>query len=335
MCVCCVFTAQAQKQFTLNSPGGNLQTTITIGDQLTYDITCDGRQILAPSPIAMSLDNGEVWGEKAKLSGTSRKSVDRMVSSPFYRANELRDHYNELTLRFKKDWNVEFRAYDDGIVYRFVSRAKKPFNVLDEIVDYQFPFDAVASVPYVNRGKDGDYESQFFNSFENTYVTNNLSKQNKKRLMFLPLVVEAGDGVKICITESDLENYPGLFLSAAKGENRLSGKFAPYPKRTVQGGHNKLQMLVAEREDYIAKVDKPRSFPWRMAIVTTSDKDLASSNLSYLLAAPSRLSDLSWIKPGKVAWDWWNAWNLDSVDFATGVNNATYKAYIDLLRQRV
>ena len=93
MCVCCVFTAQAQKQFTLNSPGGNLQTTITIGDQLTYDITCDGRQILAPSPIAMSLDNGEVWGEKAKLSGTSRKSVDRMVSSPFYRANELRDHY--------------------------------------------------------------------------------------------------------------------------------------------------------------------------------------------------------------------------------------------------
>ena len=212
---------------------------------------------------------------------------------------------------------MEFRAYDDGIVYRFVSRAKKPFNVLDEIVDYQFPFDAVASVPYVNRGKDGDYESQFFNSFENTYVTNNLSKQNKKRLMILPLVVEAGDGVKMCITESDLENYPGLFLSAAKGENRLSGKFAPYPKRTVQGGHNKLQMLVAEREDYIAKVDKPRSFPWRMAIVTTSDKDLASSNLSYLLAAPSRLSDLSWIKPGKVAWDWWNAWNLDSVDCGT------------------
>ena len=329
MCVCCVFTAQAQKQFTLNSPGGNLQTTITIGDQLTYDITCDGRQILAPSPIAMSLDNGEVWGEKAKLSGTSRKSVDRIVSSPFYRANELRDHYNELTLRFKKDWNVEFRAYDDGIVYRFVSRAKKPFNVLDEIVDYQFPFDAVASVPYVNRGKDGDYESQFFNSFENTYVTNNLSKQNKKRLMFLPLVVEAGDGVKICITESDLENYPGLFLSAAKGENRLSGKFAPYPKRTVQGGHNKLQMLVAEREDYIAKVDKPRSFPWRMAIVTTSDKDLASSNLSYLLAAPSRLSDLSWIKPGKVAWDWWNDWNLYGVDFRAGINNPTYKYYID------
>lgn len=329
MCVLCAFIAQAQKTFTLSSPDGKLQTTITTGDKLTYDITCNGRQILAASPISMTLDNGEVWGEKAKLSGTSRKSVDRMIPSPFYRANELRDYYNELTLRFKKDWNVEFRAYDDGIVYRFINRSKKPFKVVDEEVDYRFPNDMTATVPYVRTGKDGDFNSQFYNSFENTYTTDKLSKLNKRRLMFLPLVVDAGEGVKLCITESDLENYPGLYLSVAEGENSLKGIFAPYPKRAEQGGHNKLQMLVKEREAYIAKVDTPRSFPWRMAIVTTSDKDLAASNLSYLLAAPSRLSDISWIKPGKVAWDWWNDWNLDGVDFVTGVNNATYKAYID------
>lgn len=329
MCVLCAFIAQAQKTFTLSSPDGKLQTTITTGDELTYDITCNGRQILAASPISMTLDNGEVWGEKAKLSGTSRKSVDRMIPSPFYRANELRDYYNELTLRFKKDWNVEFRAYDDGIVYRFINRSKKPFKVVDEEVDYRFPNDMTATVPYVRTGKDGDFNSQFYNSFENTYTTDKLSKLNKQRLMFLPLVVDAGEGVKLCITESDLENYPGLYLSVAEGENSLKGIFAPYPKRAEQGGHNKLQMLVKEREAYIAKVDTPRSFPWRMAIVTTADKDLAASNLSYLLAAPSRLSDISWIKPGKVAWDWWNDWNLDGVDFVTGVNNATYKAYID------
>ena len=329
MCVLCAFIAQAQKTFTLSSPDGKLQTTITTGDKLTYDITCNGRQILAASPISMTLDNGEVWGEKAKLSGTSRKSVDRMIPSPFYRANELRDYYNELTLRFKKDWNVEFRAYDDGIVYRFINRSKKPLKVVDEEVDYRFPNDMTATVPYVRTGKDGDFNSQFYNSFENTYTTDKLSKLNKQRLMFLPLVVDAGEGVKLCITESDLENYPGLYLSVAEGENSLKGIFAPYPKRAEQGGHNKLQMLVKEREAYIAKVDTPRSFPWRMAIVTTADKDLAASNLSYLLAAPSRLSDISWIKPGKVAWDWWNDWNLDGVDFVTGVNNATYKAYID------
>lgn len=328
-CVLSVFSVHAQKQFTLVSPDGMLKTTITTGEQLTYDIVRNGKQILASSPISMTLDNGVVWGEKTSLSGSSTKSVDRMIPSPFYRANELRDCYNELTLRFKKDWNVEFRAYNDGIAYRFVSRGKKPFNIVDERVGYRFPLDAVATVPYVKSGKDGDYDSQFFNSFENIYTTDQLSKLNKQRLMFLPLVVSLDEGVKVCITESDLENYPGLYLSTAEGENCLSGKHAPYPKRTVQGGHNQLQMLVKERESYIAKVDQPRSFPWRIAIVTTSDKDLAASNLSYLLAAPSRVEDLTWIKPGKVAWEWWNAWNLDGVDFVTGVNNPTYKAYID------
>lgn len=329
LCVLCTLSLQAQKQFTLTSPDGNLKTTITTGDRLTYDIVCNGRQILSPSSLSMTLDNGSVWGEKTSLSGTSRKSVDQTIPSPFYRSTEMRDCYNELTMRFKKDWNVEFRAYNDGIAYRFVNRGKKPFNVVDEVADYRFPSDAVATVPYVNRGKDGDYKSQFFNSFENTYSTERLSKLNKQRLMFLPLVVDAGEGVKICITETNLENYPGLYVSTADGENSLSGKFAPYPKRKVQGGHNRLQMLVEEQENYIAKVDQPRNFPWRIAIVTTADKELAASNLSYLLAEPSRLTDISWIKPGKVAWEWWNAWNLDGVDFVTGVNNATYKAYID------
>ena len=136
LCVLCTLSLQAQKQLTLASPDGNLKTTITIGDRLTYDITCNGRQILTPSPISMTLDNGNVWGENAKLSGTSKKSVDEMIPSPFYRASELRNHYNELTLRFKKDWNVEFRAYNDGIAYRFVNQGKKPFHVVTEVSDY-------------------------------------------------------------------------------------------------------------------------------------------------------------------------------------------------------
>lgn len=322
-------TMQAQKQFVLNSPNGKLETTVSVGDKLTYDIRCNGQQILVSSPLSMKLDDGTVWGEKPKLTNTVRKTVNRMVASPFYRAKALKDHYNELTLMFKKNWGVEFRAYDDGIAYRFVSRVKKPFCVVDEEVNYGFPADRVVSAPFVASGKDGDYESQFFNSFENIYTTAPLSELNKQRLMFLPLVVDAGNGVKVCITESDLENYPGLYLSVAEGKNWLTGRFAAYPKRVEQGGHNQLQMVVKEREAYIARVDGARSFPWRMSIVTTSDKDLAASNLTYLLASPSRISDVAWIKPGKVAWEWWNDWNIDGVDFPTGVNNATYKAYID------
>ena len=147
--------------------------------------------------------------------------------------------------------------------------------------------------------------------------------------MFLPLVVDAGEGVKICITESGLENYPGLYLSAAEGEKRLTGQFAPYPKKTVQGGHNQLQMLVKERENYIAKTSGTRSFPWRAFIISRNDKELADCDMVYRLASPSRVNDISWIKPGKVAWDWWNDWNLYGVDFRAGINNPTYKYYID------
>ena len=326
LCALCTLVAQAQKQYQLASPDGKLKTTITAGKQLTYNITFNGQQVLEDSPLAMTLDNGEVWGENDKPSKVSRKSVDQEIDAPFYRADELDDEYNEMTLQFK-GFNVVFRAYDDGIAYRFVNRGKKPFNVVDEQVMYQFPFDAEASIPYV-RKSDG-YEAQFFNSFEAQYTNDKLSNLNKERLMFLPLIVKLENNVKVCITEVNLENYPGLYLKTNNEEGQLISEFANYPKKVEQGGHNMLQMVVKERENFIAKVDQPRNFPWRVAIVTDEDKDLAACNLGYLLAEPSRLEDISWIKPGKIAWDWWNDWNLDGVDFETGVNNPTYKAYID------
>ena len=324
LCVLCAFSAQAQKQYSLTSPDGKLKTNITTGKQLTYDITFHNQQVLEASPLSMTLDNGEVWGENDKVSKVTRKSINGKISTPLYRANENVENYNELTLQFK-DFNVVFRAYDDGIAYRFVNKGKKPFNVVDELVNYQFPTDATASVPYVKPRKG---VNKYANSFENYYANVPLSKVDQEKLVFLPVVVSLDNNVKVGITEVDLENYPGLYL-IGQGNTQLLGDFAPFPKKQEQGGHNMLQMNVIEVENYIAKVNKPRKFPWRVAIVTNEDKELASSHLSYLLAEPSRLEDISWIKPGKIAWDWWNAWNLDGVNFETGVNNDTYKAYID------
>ena len=323
--VLCSLVTQAQKQYKLASPDGKLQTTVTTGEQLTYDITLNGQQVLSPSPLSMTLDNGEVWGDNDKPSKVSRKSVNEKVASPFYRATELENNYNEMTLQFKGNWSLVFRAYNDGIAYRFVNKNKKPFNVVNELVDYHFPNDALASVPYVKKRKN---QNKYGNSFENYYANEPLSKIDQEKLVFLPVVVSLDNNVKVCITEVDLGNYPGLFVTG-QGNQQLLGEFAPYPKRVEQGGHNMLQMLVRETENFIAKVDKPRNFPWRVAIVTDDDKKLASTNLGYVLAEPSRLDDISWIKPGKIAWDWWNAWNLDGVPFKTGVNNDTYKAYID------
>ena len=322
--VLCTFVAQAQKQYQLASPDGKLKTTVNAGEKLTYDITFNGQQILETSPLSMTLSNGEVWGENDKPSKVSRKSVNGVVKTPFYRATEVPEVYNEMTMKFK-GFNVVFRAYNDGIAYRFVNTSKKPFNVVNELVNYQFPTDATASVPYVRPRKN---QNKYSNSFENYYENVPLSKVDQEKLVFLPLVVSMENDVKVCITEVDLEDYPGLYM-VGQGNTQLTSEFAPYPKRVEQGGHNMLQMLVREFEDYIAKVEKPRNFPWRVAIVAENDKALASSNLGYILAEASRIEDISWIKPGKIAWDWWNAWNLDGVDFETGVNNDTYKAYID------
>lgn len=323
----CLFAVatQAQKRFRLSSPDGKLNSTITVGDKITYDITCNGQQILMDSPLSMTLEDGTVWGDNARLTSSKQKEVDQMIDSPFYRSSRLRDHYRSLILHFRKGWSVEFRMYNDGIAYRFESQQKKTYRIVNEEVSYHFSDDNMTMVPYVVPRS----EDVFYSAFENTYTAARLSELDKEKLMFLPLVVNAGNGMKVCITESDLEDFPGLYLSGAKGNNSLNGVHALYPKTKVQGGHNNLQMIVKERETFIAKVDGARTFPWRMAIVTTDDKDLAASSMTYLLASPSRLDDLSWIKPGKVAWEWWSDWNLDGVDFVTGVNNDTYKAYID------
>ena len=196
LCAMYVGMVQAQKQFVLTSPDEKLKTVITIGKELTYEIHCNGRRILEPSPISMISDNEEQNGTKIRLEGSSSKEVNRTVLSPFYRAESLQDHYRERILKFKNGWNVEFRVYNEGIAYRFVNQRKQSFHIKNEIADFRFPSDYVASVPFVRSGNDGDYQSQYHNSFENIYTTAALSELNKQRLMFLPLVVDAGDGVK-------------------------------------------------------------------------------------------------------------------------------------------
>lgn len=336
--------ATAQKQFNLKSPDGRVEITVSIGDELTYAVTHDAQAIIQPSPISLTLTGGEVWGQKARLLGNKTKSVKNIISSPFYRKSEINDEYNELILNFKGQWGVEFRAYNDGMAYRFVNHRKLAFTIQNEEAKFCFTNDAVAIVAPPNnnfstnptagtRSQSYSIEQQFTSSFENTYLTAKLSELDKNRLFMLPLVVNASGGKRICITESDLESYPGLYLNTGNGVNSLSGILAPYPKETVQGGHNQLQMRVKQREEYIAKVNGARTFPWRAIIVADSDKELADSDITYKLASSSRIQDISWIKPGKVAWEWWNDWNLEGVDFETGVNNETYKYYIDFAAQ--
>lgn len=326
---CIPATLAAQKTYSLSSPDGNLRTTVTVGDEIRLRLDAGDTPLLAPSPVAMTLEGGEVLGQNARVVRTKKSSVDQTIASPLYKKNRVVERYNQLTLSFRGDFGLVVRLYDDGLAYRFTTDRKGTLRVEDECVAFTFPSDCRAVVPYVARGKEFDFESQFFNSFENTYTTAPITELNPGRLIFLPALVELDGGYKLVITEADLEGYPGLYLRGNGETPELRGVFAPYPKREEQGGHNRLQMLVREREGYIASTVGSRAFPWRTVIVAREDRELLDNDMVYRLAPESRIEDTSWIRPGKVAWDWWNDWNLYGVDFRAGINTETYKYYID------
>jgi len=329
-------SAFAQKQYTLQSPDKDITVTIEAGEQLTYAVSHGNTCVLTPSPIGMKLTDGTSLGTKPVVKSAKTRSVNQPLTSPLYKKAEIPEVYEELTLTFKGNYKVVFRAYDAGVAYRFETDFRKPIIIENETADFNFDKDYQGLIPYVLRraGQEGPLiNQQFYNSFENTYSHISLNQMDPEKLAFLPLLVELSDGKKAVITEADLEDFPGLYLRNANGKNGLSAVHAPYPKTREQGGHNNLQWIVKERENYIAKTAGKRAFPWRIITISENDKELADNDLVYLLASPNRIGDVSWIQPGKVAWDWWNAWNIYGVDFKAGINNDTYKYYIDFASQ--
>ena len=321
------FVATA-KEHRLVSPDGRLCVEVESGEDLNWALSYDGQQVVAPSEISMTLADGSVYGGPAKVVREVRRTVNDVIKTQIYKKAEVVDNFNELTLRFK-GFSLVLRAYDDGFAYRFVSHSKSPFKVVAEQATFAFPQDWNMYVGYVCQNL-ATLETQLFSSHENTYEHLPLSQWNKERLAFSPLMVEAPQGVKLCIMEADLLNYPGMYLYNDDASTSLEGVFARYPKTLEQGGHNMLQMLVKDREDYIAAFDGATQFPWRIVSVSEKDAQMADNDMVYRLATPSDPSaDWSWVKPGKVAWEWWNAWNIRGVDFRAGINNDTYKYYID------
>lgn len=327
------FTSSAKDgSYKVVSPDGHLSATVVVGKTISYSVSRDAVGLIDASEISMTLSDGIVFGENDKVRKVRKTAVDQVIPTVAYKRSEVRDNYNELSLIFK-EFSLVFRAYDEGIAYRFVSSLKKDGKVLSEKARFNFAKDWSAYVPYVAQHLE-TLESQYWNSFENTYTVTPLSGWNKERLAFLPIAVSADDGMKVLITESDLLDYPGMYLYNEGDATTLSGRFAPYPKTVEYGGHNMLQGIVREREDYIASCSAGESFPWRIIMVTTNDADLAVNDMVWKLGTPADPSvDYSWVRPGKVAWDWWNAWNIYGVDFRAGINNDTYKYYIDFAQK--
>ena len=303
------FDKQNGSTITLDWSDGTLRWSARLGD----------KEVVAPSRLTMTTDRG-IWGE-----GVKSARIKRCDGGDY---GNYGSRYSGAVVNFG-DYSVELRAYNDGVAYRFISKTEGDYTIIDELAEFAFHEEYEAWIPYVNFKPDAtsDYATQFYTSFENTYDYVTLKDIDWRRLIFTPAVVQS-NGLNVCIVESNLEDYPGMFLSNRDGDGVIDTEFAPVPDVVEQGDYNMLQGVVKTRKPYIAECSGKRTFPWR-GVVIGGATGLANSRLVWNLADECRLEDTSWIKAGKVAWEWWNDWGLEGVDFKPGINNQTYKYYID------
>jgi alpha-glucosidase len=311
---------------TLTSPDGRLSVNVRTSGQTAFSVTHAGQPLLSNAPVGLQLAD-RTLGQNA----TARKPVTRSVRTVIapeirVKSAQVPDEFNELTIPFRENFSLQFRAYNDAVAYRFITNLPDSLTVVNE----QFSFTLPASAePFFQIIKQ---QPPFLNNYEWPYERKAFSALNAPTRTQLPLLVDLKNGTKLLLTESDLSDYPGLYFTATSDGTMQayfpqvvkSYKMPPKPQfgwdRTTQP---------TETYPYIARTGGKRSFPWRVVAVSTSDNDLLTNQIVYKLARPNALGDVSWVKPGKVAWDWWNDWNLTGVPFRAGINTDTYKHYVD------
>ena len=321
----------AQK-YSLSDPSGANCINITVGERVSYSVVHNGAEVIPASDIALTLTDGTVLGEAAKVVSKHNSSTQGTIAPLIYKKSVVENSYNELTLKMaapkgrKGSYSIVWRAYPDGVAYRFVTALEGDYLVRGEKAEVNLPAGTqLIAAPIKGRIINGE-ENQWHTNFQNTYKSMPYNEWPADRQIMTPALAKVGNA-RLCITEVDLFNYPGMRLMTT--ESGLKGVYAAYPKDvkiTTRG----LKGEVYTREDYIAKLPGQSELPWRAIQIADHDTELLNSDFVYKLAKPAPAdADWSWVKPGKVAWDWWNDWNIYGVDFRAGINNDTYKYYID------
>ncbi|HEY8185156.1 MAG TPA: glycoside hydrolase family 97 protein [Pyrinomonadaceae bacterium] len=316
----------AQSSYTVRSPDQRIEVRIRIADRLKYDILFDGKALLQDSTLSVKIDQTTL-GLQPRVESTRQNTVDQqIVAAVPHKSARIHENYNQLTLAMKGNYRVVFRAYNEGIAYRLeTSLPERDVKVYSEEVSLNFTGDCNVYYPK---------EESFFSHNEREFVYLPLKEVSATDLASLPAVVVSSDGINLAVAESDVEDYPGMWLRG-NGNNGLTATFPPYPlKEELRKEHNPdRDFIITEAADYIAVTKGTRTYPWRIVGIAPKDADLITNQLVYLLAEPSQVKDTSWIKPGKVAWDWYNENNIYGVDFKSGINTQTYKYYIDFASQ--
>ncbi|TRX41281.1 glycoside hydrolase family 97 protein [Flavobacterium restrictum] len=320
--------SQKKQNFQLLSPNGKIEISIALSDKITWAITAEKSNILMASPMAMTLNEAEILGKNPILLNTKKESIHTTFETPIYKKKTVENKYNQLVLNFKGDYSIEYRAFDDGVAYRFITKKKQDITVKSEEVVLNFDQDYNTLMPYVRDLRNPI--DPYISSFEALYEDKKISEFTPNALAFLPFLTQYSNHKKAVFLEADVEDYPGMYVIPNPTKSTsFVGDFAQFPLEEANGGYNNINRIVTKRADYISQTKGTRNFPWRIVVISENDKELANNDMVQKLASQSRIGDASWIKPGKVAWDWWNDWNIYNIDFKAGINTQTYKYYID------
>ena len=312
-----VLAQEKTKNYKVQSPDKKITFTLGISDKTFIYADYEEIALLDPSEIGLTLASAKL-GQSPKVKKVEKNSISEILEPVIrVKSKTIADECNELTIYFENDYYLILRAYNSGFAYRFGTIFDGEIVVESETGKYQFPDNYM-----MWWGKEKTFESHNQVFFDYRSLRNTSSED----LASLPLIINPDKGPKIVITETDLIDYPGMWLRGSTS-NMLYRVSANYPKTIEQKSDRYLP--ITERENFIAKTNGTRTFPWRIFVVAENDADLITNQLTYILASPNKIEDPSWIKPGKIAWDWWNANNIYGVDFEAGINTETYKYYID------
>lgn len=309
------------QRYDVSSPDNNIKLSVNTDGKITWSVQYKNKPVISQSEVALTVDQNLVLGQNPKVTKMTEVTKDEIITAVVpQKASRIRDQYKELTLAFRGNYSIIFRVYNDGVAYRFATSFKKDITVMSELLRLDFTENTSSLFPE---------EESLMSHCERLYVPARLDTIKDSRFCSLPVLMTVDNSVRVVFTESDVYDYPAMFMYGTSG-NGLKANFPKYVLETIPTpGTEDRNERITQTANYIAKTSGTRSFPWRVCIITDDDRKLIENNLVYQLARPSHISDTQWIKPGKVAWDWYNANNIYGVDFKSGINTETYKYYID------
>jgi len=273
----------AQSSYDLRSPDTTIEVRIRTAGEIRYDVVLNGRAVLENATMSLDIEHTKL-GIKPRVHDAKQRSYDQTVE-PVVRQKfaAIRDRYNELKLSLDGGYAVVFRAYNEGVAYRFeTSLGQKQVKIYGEEANFRFSSNFVVYYPQ---------EDSFYSHNERKYLPQHASEISPDFIASLPAVIDVGQDAKLAIAESDVDDYPGLWLRGTAPEFGLAAKFPPYPLKEAQTSDRDYK--VVEAADYIALTPGTRAFPWRVIGVAQRDADLIVNPIVYLLEKPSQIQDTS------------------------------------------